>query len=61
MRELIQKLIDLKTLHIPNTAELMWPEQSKQVAGAKLRNKINKVNNNRLTEKDWELMERVFR
>lgn len=55
------RLIELNILHIPNMAEKMFPEIPKNQAASKLRNKINKVNGNRLTENDYQLIKEVLK
>lgn len=61
MTEILKTLVKLNMIHIPNTAALMWPGQDKHKAGVKLRNKIHQLQRNKMSEKDWDLLERIIR
>ena len=61
MKQTLEILFNLNLLHLPNLGALMYPTIPKHQAGAKLRNKVKKINGNRLTDKDWEMILNLFK
>lgn len=56
MKTTLKILFKLNLLHLPNLGAMIYPEVSKNQAGAKLRNKVKEINGNRLTDNDWSLI-----
>lgn len=57
MKKIIKEFIKLNIIHLPNLGAIIYPDKPKNQAGAKLRNKVKELQGNKLTDKDWALIE----